>query len=202
MPPPHPRKFSEKSGPGGLSRPRNRTGDVPRGHGIYSPGMPVTTQVAVAKESLGFSAAHFLTLPGHLCERLHGHNYRVSVVVEGPVDPATGFVLDFAVLKRVLRALIEPMDHRVLLPGRNPRLVLREEGEALVVDYLRPGWLTIPRDHACVVPVTNTTAELLAEHLESAVRAALGREGIPVPHRLAVEVEESAGQSATARFEG
>src|SRR5512147_1914561 len=95
----------------------------PIGH-LYS-GVP-TSQVTVAKESLGFSAAHFLTLPGHVCERLHGHNYRVAVTVEGPVDPVTGFVVDFAVLKRVVRAVIEPLDHRVLVPASNPALRTRE----------------------------------------------------------------------------
>ena len=60
--------------------------------------MTQSFQVSVSKESLGFSAAHFLTLRGHMCERLHGHNYRLSVTVEGTVDPATGFVVDFAVL--------------------------------------------------------------------------------------------------------
>ena len=46
--------------------------------------------VSVSKDYLTFSAAHFLTIPNHKCESLHGHNYVVTVVVEGPVDRATG----------------------------------------------------------------------------------------------------------------
>lgn len=163
--------------------------------------MPTTVQVSVAKESLGFSAAHFLTLRGHICERLHGHNYRVSVSVDGEVDEATGFVIDFAVLKRTLRALVDPMDHRVLLPGRNPELTLREAGDALIVDYTRPGWLTIPAAHACILPVTSTTAERLAEHLGAETMRALEQEGVRTIRALRIEVEESPGQSATARID-
>jgi 6-pyruvoyltetrahydropterin/6-carboxytetrahydropterin synthase len=154
-------------------------------------------QVTVAKESLGFSAAHFLTLRGHVCERLHGHNYRVSVTVVGAVDPTTGFVVDFAVLKRVVRGLVEPMDHKVLLPAANPALAIREEGNRLVVDYHWPGWLVIPVAHACRLPVTNTTAELLAEYLGQEVWAALRSESRPGLRRLTLEVEESSGQSAS-----
>ena len=157
-------------------------------------------QVSVSKESLGFSAAHFLTLRGHMCERLHGHNYRLSVLVEGAVDPATGFVVDFAVLKRVVRALVEPMDHKVLIPGASGLLKVHEDGDRLVVDYHWPAWLVIPRTHACVLPVTNTTAELLAEYLGHQAWSALRQERIPGLTRLVLEVEESTGQTASMSF--
>ena len=46
----------------------------------------------------GFEAAHYLpNVPaGHKCRRMHGHSFRVEVYVAGPVDPATGWVMDFA----------------------------------------------------------------------------------------------------------
>ena len=165
--------------------------------GTYIPGVKAF-QVTVAKESLGFSAAHFLTLPGHMCERLHGHNYRVAVTVDGEVDPGTGFVIDFAVLKRAVRTVIEPLDHRVLIPERNPRLALREEPDRLLIDYeARKNWLVVPREHACLVPVVNTTAEQLAEWLGVALQAELLAGGAAGVRRLSLELEESTGQSAT-----
>ena len=42
--------------------------------------------VRIAKEELVFSAAHFITFAGDVCERLHGHNYRLAVEVAGPLD--------------------------------------------------------------------------------------------------------------------
>ncbi len=161
--------------------------------------MPAS-QVTVAKESLGFSAAHFLTLPGHVCERLHGHNYRVAVTVEGPVDPATGFVVDFAVLKQVVRTVIAPLDHRVLVPSANPSLRSRDVDGQTVVDYTRPGWLVVPREHTCQVPVAQTTAELLAAWMARQVWDALQRQENRGLTRLVLELEESTGQSAKAEL--
>jgi len=118
------------------------------------------------------------------------------VTVEGPVDPVTGFVVDFAVLKRVVRGVIEPLDHRVLVPSGNPALRIREENGQVVVDYTRPGWLVIPREHSCHVPVAQTTAELLAAWMVRQVWDALRQQGTPDLTRLVLELEESTGQSA------
>ena len=63
-----------------------------------------------------FEAAHRLpNVPdGHKCARLHGHSFRVRVVVDGPVDPATGWVMDFADLDAAARPLRDRLDHRYL----------------------------------------------------------------------------------------
>ncbi|TFH66779.1 MAG: 6-carboxytetrahydropterin synthase [Gemmatimonadales bacterium] len=156
-------------------------------------------ELSVAKESLGFSAAHFLTLSGHICERLHGHNYRLGATVEGPIDPKTGFVIDFAVLKNSLRALSETMDHRVLIPADNPALTIHERDQSLLIDYLWPEWLVVPRTHACLLPLAQTTAECLAGFLAAELWKALRTAG-ETPSSLMVEVEESHGQSARCRI--
>lgn len=164
--------------------------------------VPERFEVGVTKASLGFSAAHFLTLPGHICERLHGHNYRVGVRLAAPVDPATGFVVDFAVLKRALHDLTAGMDHRILIPARNGALAIHEETDRVVVDYTRPGWLVVPREHACLLPVEHTTAELLAGYCGREVRAALEAAGVTAIQSFELELEESAGQSAVYRADG
>ncbi len=171
----------------------------PEDTATYIEGVP-TAQVTVAKESLRFSAAHFLTLPGHVCERLHGHNYRVAVTVDGAVDPGTGFVVDFAVLKGVVREVIDPLDHRLLVPSENPGLQVREvEGQTLI-DYGRPGWLAVPAAHVCLVPVAQTTAEVMAGWMAGKVWELLRRQGNSGISRLVLELEESAGQSAKAEL--
>src|SRR5207247_6166533 len=52
-------------------------------------------RVAVTNDNLVFASAHFIIFPGHRCERLHGHNYRTRVVVEGGLDPEAHYVFDF-----------------------------------------------------------------------------------------------------------
>lgn len=72
-----------------------------------------------------FSAAHQLIAPGlderqnralyGPCADLHGHNYTIELTVEGPVEPATGMVVNFTSLFGLLReAVLGPCDHKNL----------------------------------------------------------------------------------------
>lgn len=72
-----------------------------------------------------FEAAHRLpNLPvDHKCSRLHGHSFRVTVHVEGPLLAHEGWVMDFADLKRVFQPVYDRLDHHYLndIPGlENP----------------------------------------------------------------------------------
>ena len=71
--------------------------------------------VELAKE-FRFEAAHLLPhVPeGHKCGRLHGHSFRVEIMVRGPVDRRTGWVMDFAEMKEKFRPIEEQLDHRYL----------------------------------------------------------------------------------------
>ena len=65
---------------------------------------------------LTFEAAHRLPhVPeGHKCARLHGHSFRVEVHVEGPVDPHTGWVMDFADVRAACQPVRDQLDHHYL----------------------------------------------------------------------------------------
>jgi len=158
-----------------------------------------TFRVEVSKDYLVFASAHFITFKGHQCESLHGHNYRVGVAVEGPVDTETRFVVDFSILKQIVRQLVDRIDHRVLLPTENPKLSYREENGRLMVDYFGEPTYVFPRSDCALLPIPNSTAEMLAQYLGTEVRAELARGGYTSLTLLELEVEESFGQSATYR---
>ena len=62
-----------------------------------------------------FAAAHRLPRYEGPCFRMHGHNYRLVVAVEGDVDPATGMVADFGALKGAVQEhVLARCDHRTL----------------------------------------------------------------------------------------
>lgn len=63
-----------------------------------------------------FEAAHRLpNVPeGHKCGRLHGHSYRVTLHVSGPVDEDLGWTIDFAEIKRAFKPIYERLDHHLL----------------------------------------------------------------------------------------
>jgi 6-pyruvoyltetrahydropterin/6-carboxytetrahydropterin synthase len=74
-----------------------------------------THTVSLWKE-FRFEAAHRLpnTPPGHKCARLHGHSFHLEVHLEGPVDPHTGMLVDYAEIKAVFKPLEHELDHRYL----------------------------------------------------------------------------------------
>lgn len=163
--------------------------------------MPVQSKfrVEVSKDYLVFASAHFITFRGHQCESLHGHNYRVAVAVEGSVDGECLFVLDFSVLKRIVRKLVDEIDHKVLLPTQNAKLGFRETDGALAVDYFGKLTYVFPRSDCALLPIPNTTAEMLAQYLGAAAHQELAKEGYTHLTLLELEVEENYGQSATYR---
>ncbi len=72
-----------------------------------------------------FEAAHTLpnVPPDHQCARMHGHSYKVEISLTGPVDPASGWLMDHAEISRLVKPLIGELDHRYLndIPGlENP----------------------------------------------------------------------------------
>ena len=62
-----------------------------------------------------FESAHHLPLlpEGHKCKNLHGHNYRLDVVLRGEID-TRGFIKDFAEIDGEIAPLIKLVDHQLL----------------------------------------------------------------------------------------
>jgi 6-pyruvoyltetrahydropterin/6-carboxytetrahydropterin synthase len=157
--------------------------------------MPTATyKVRVTKDELVFSSGHFITFNGDHCERIHGHNYRVAVEVDGPLDE-NAYVVDFIALRDMTRALVDELDHRMLLPGESPKIGVTVEGSNTVARYQDRFW-SFPTEECVVLPLGNTTAELLARHLGDRLLSAMKTRGWAAPRAIRVEVEECFGQSA------
>jgi 6-pyruvoyltetrahydropterin/6-carboxytetrahydropterin synthase len=150
-----------------------------------------TFEITVRGDGLAFAAAHFLTYGGGQCEALHGHNYRVAVTVRGELDEH-GLVLDFLVLREAIEGLLSPLDHRTLLPGRSTHMTFAEEGDVMAVTT-PDRHMTFPSGDVVVLPISNTSAELLASHLARELQRRLDEAGVPKPAEIVVEVEESPG---------
>lgn len=156
-------------------------------------------RVAVTKEDLVFAAAHFITLAGHRCEALHGHNYRVGVTLEGALDGASWFVVDFAAVKAIMRRLTAELDHHVILPRDNPKLVVTTESGSVRVAYDGEARYVFPVKDCVVLPIPNTTVEMLAQYLTGRLRRELASVGAARLRAIELEVEENFGQSAIYR---
>jgi 6-pyruvoyl-tetrahydropterin synthase len=142
------------------------------------------------RADVGFSAAHFGVVDGR-SERLHGHNYRVSLRAHGSVG-RDGTVVDFKTLKEALHTECGLLDERMLLPTRSAPVKVEAVGDDV---HVRHGnrHFSFPRGDVHLLPVTNTTCECLAHYLLEVVRTRLGS----LPVRLELTVEEAPGQGAT-----
>jgi 6-pyruvoyltetrahydropterin/6-carboxytetrahydropterin synthase len=156
--------------------------------------MPETYSVQVTKDYLTFSAAHFITFDGNICERLHGHNYKVAVDVNGPLDE-NHYVIDFIALRDALKEIVDGLDHRMLLPMEHPAIKVTESTEEKSVEatFEDRRWV-FPREDCILLPVANTTTELLARHIGLALLERLKARGIQSPDSMVVAVDENEGQ--------
>ena len=153
-------------------------------------------RVELQKQLLTFSAAHFITFTdasgNTICESIHGHNYAVRCIVEGPLN-RDGYVVDFIALRDQLSAITKKMDHRVLLPTEHAQISVQSKEDAVTVRYEDRRWV-FPVEDCLLLPISNTTAELLAGHIADqliSVKQSWGPESLM---QLTIGVDENQGQ--------
>ena len=156
-------------------------------------------RVSVTKDYLVFASAHFITFAGHRCEGLHGHNYRVRVTIEGGLNEEAWFVYDFVELKRIMKRLCDEIDHLVLLPLESDRVTVVEDGETVRVSVDGKPRYLFPRRDCALLPIPNTTVEMLAKLLTTRLRNELEQGDATALTAIEMEVEENFGQTAVYR---
>jgi len=139
-----------------------------------------------------FSAAHFITFNGDVCERLHGHNYHVAATVHGELDE-NYYVIDFIALRDSLAAIVAGFDHHMLLPTRHRTIHVKPGEREVEVTHADRRWV-FPRGDCLLLPLENTTAEMLARHIGGRLWDAIVEKTGLSPAKLVVEVDENEGQ--------
>ena len=153
-------------------------------------------RVHVSKDYLKFSAAHFMAYEGFR-ETLHGHNYRVSVDVEGELG-AQGYVLDFGIVKRIARRVCDRLDAKTLIPAQSDCLQIREEAGQISVRY-EADEFRFPVQDVVLVPIAHSSAEELARYVAGEIQHELAVEGVQRIRAIEIGVEETSGQAAYFR---
>jgi 6-pyruvoyltetrahydropterin/6-carboxytetrahydropterin synthase len=152
-------------------------------------------RLRLAKEDFKFSSAHFTLFGAEKAERLHGHNYQMAVLLEGRRLDEEGLIADFDQTKGAIRSLCAWLDSRTLLPLASPHLTIRTTGEQVEVDYGDRSY-SFPQQDVILLPMVNTSIELLAEMLWEKLVGELKGTLVQV---LTVEVGETAGQTCQYR---
>ena len=150
-------------------------------------------RVSLCKEQLVFSSAHFITVGGNICERLHGHNYGLKCDVIGPLDE-NGYVVDFIALRDALAKIASQLDHHMLLPTEHEEISVAVQDEEVIVRFESRRWV-FPREDCVFLPVANTTAELLAWWIGQELMSERPEFGDQL-EKIIVAVDENNGQWA------
>lgn len=157
--------------------------------------------IELEKEYFKFSAAHFLIFPDGSAERLHGHNYRVFVEVGAGLSEH-GLVIDFKMIKPVVRDLVDSLDEHWIVPGEHPILSVERTDAGLTEVRYMERYYAAPSEDVIVLPMNNTSSENLATWVgrELAQRLKVRFPGV-VLDSLRVAVEETSGQRGVYSFE-
>ena len=124
--------------------------------------------IEVAKDYFNFASAHFLIFANGRREPLHGHNYQVSVAMEGELDRA-GVVLDFITFKPLVKQVCDALDHRTLIQTSSSAIQVRKNAQEVEILYKKQK-LVLPRGDVILLPIANTSTELLAEYIARQIK--------------------------------
>jgi len=147
-----------------------------------------------------FSSAH--CLPDHIrprCRLLHGHTFSVAITAEGKPSLDNGAVLFFSDLKNVLMRVLDPMDHKVILPVEYVQVVNQNVEFNLQTDK---------GEEKCILPLSTVyllkrpvaTIEYMADYILAQIWDELS-ERYPTLDRLELTLSETPSYSATASIE-
>ena len=138
-----------------------------------------------------FSACHFI--PRHeKCSRLHGHSYIVRLRLEGEIGEE-GMIMDFVVLKKKLREIIDELDHKTLLPTMSDDVKLTMDGDSVEAVSCGKRYV-FPRMDVTLLDIPTTTAEEMSKMMAERMVAE-----IDIPENvssLSIGLDEERGQTA------
>ena len=149
-------------------------------------------RVQLEKDTMVFSAAHFITFDGDTCESIHGHNYAVKAEVVGQLDE-NGYVCDFIALRDGLAEIVATMDHKVVLPAKHPMIKVVDDGKEVLVTFEQKRWV-FPSEDCRILPIANTTAELMAGYIADNLKAKTKEKFGDQILQLIIGVDENRGQ--------
>ncbi len=143
-------------------------------------------------EGIVASSAHFVCSDSSF-EGVHGHNFRISVEVDGPTRD--GIVVDFYKIRNMVSGVVQQLDHRLIVPRLCKKIRVEEMAKNLEIK-LPSSRIRVPKGDVFFLDASNSTAEEIA----SFISRQLDQE-LPEDVRLvSVEVEEEPRSAAILRY--
>ena len=114
------------------------------------------------KSNIRFSSAHIIP-EYEKCGRLHGHTYAIHIKISGELDDK-GIILDFSVLKNILRKISGKLDHKVLIPEKSKAIKIVKEKKSVRINLIENNYV-LPLNDCIFLPIESTSAENLSSYI-------------------------------------
>jgi 6-pyruvoyltetrahydropterin/6-carboxytetrahydropterin synthase len=114
------------------------------------------------KANIRFSSAHIIP-EYEKCGRLHGHSYAIHVKITGEPDNK-GIIIDFSLLKNILKNISNKLDHKILIPKNSNFLKISKENVSIKINTLNKKYL-FPKNDCLILPIKSTSAENLSKYV-------------------------------------
>jgi 6-pyruvoyltetrahydropterin/6-carboxytetrahydropterin synthase len=143
------------------------------------------------KAKIQFSSAH--VIPEYeKCGRLHGHTYAVHVKVYGKTDEK-GIIIDFSLLKDIIRTIVKDLDHKILIPEKSNIITIEKNDENIKINSLKKQYV-FPKSDCILLPIKSTSAETLSDYiLKRVIKKITPKKQL---ERIEIGVDEGFGQGA------
>jgi 6-pyruvoyltetrahydropterin/6-carboxytetrahydropterin synthase len=163
--------------------------------------MSAEFEINLSKSYFKFNCSHFIAYRGYR-ERIHGHNYHISVKFTGSDTLSlNGYLLDFGEVKKVVKAICCDMDEFFLVPTKSDCLKISLDDLQLLMECEDGSIFSLPRTDCKLLPLVHTSSEELSRYLWCRVVRDIGLETLRCAgiQRIELSLCETEGQSATFR---
>lgn len=149
-------------------------------------------KMTLSKESFKFSCSHFTIFGPGEAERMHGHNYFLSVeLVIQDVNPQLGMAFDFNQLKPRIKDVCDRLDEQILIPEESPFLQIQSSSGEVTIHFAKKRYV-LPAEDVLLLPLVNISTEELARYV--CIEISQAAQSIKEVQDLTVTIEETPGQ--------
>jgi 6-pyruvoyltetrahydropterin/6-carboxytetrahydropterin synthase len=148
-------------------------------------------EVNGALKGLTWSSGHYVP-DNEKCKRFHGHDYSIDVIIESETIEESGMAIDFTVVKKAIKPVIEGMDHKFMVPEND----IRENANENLLDIYVYGKYrgTMQKSDVFIFKYPADTAEFIAKYCYEEIYKKL--QGMLREFKLEVAIHEGPGNIA------
>ncbi|SCN61276.1 6-pyruvoyltetrahydropterin synthase, putative [Plasmodium chabaudi chabaudi] len=153
-------------------------------------------ELLVESPAFTFHCAHFIAYKGFR-ETLHGHNYNVSLKVKGHIQ-SDGYVVDFSILKKIVKNICNTIDHRFIVPTKSDVLKIEKINNNFQITCEDNSVYSFPQNDCVEIPIKHSSTEEIGHYILSKIIDEIGMDFLKSRSVNYIEISVSESQTQKA----